>query len=185
LRVALVLGGGNTVWDDFSAALDLGEFGGTVACNDAGVAYPGRLDAWVSLHAMSFKVWTARRAKQGLPPHRKLVAHDLSPTERRYAPACVTDYSDHRFPGQVHGGSSGLFALKVALIDLGFDKAVLCGVPMTTEAAHFFDDRPWTGAGAHKTGWREAMPQIKDRARSMSGWTMEQLGAPDAAWLTQ
>jgi len=88
-----------------------------------------------------------------------------------------------RFPGQSDTGSSGLFALKVALTDLGFDCALLCGIPMAPVTGHFFDAAPWTGAGAHQLGWKQALPAIRDRARSMSGWTQHLLGAPTTDWL--
>jgi hypothetical protein len=175
---ALVVGGAACVWRDIEAALDLGEFAGVVACNDAAASWPGRLDAIVSLHAEKLHFWMARRAAAGLPlPAALYVKEDV----KAKVEAISTRY---RFPGQDRSGSSGLFALKVALIDLGFDKAVLCGVPMTAEDAHFFEPQAWRGAEGHKKGWMQALPQIADRARSMSGFTRELLGAPDAAWLS-
>lgn len=41
-------------------------------------------------------------------------------------------------------------------------------------------ERP--GAHHYHQAWREAFPQIKDRARSMGGWTATLLGQPDADW---
>lgn len=87
-------------------------------------------------------------------------------------------------PMQKDVGSSGHFALKVALQDLGFDKAVLCGIPMNAEGRHFFNPRPWKVAHAYQQAWVDTLPLIKDRVRSMSGWTAELLGKPDAEWLT-
>lgn len=180
MTVALVIGGGACLWADVEAALGLGEFDGVVACNDAGAAWPGRLDAWVSLHAEKFSMWAARRARNGYPPAAEAVGHD----GRNNGFPGVTRLTPFRFPSQTKTGSSGLFALKVALIDLGFDRAVLCGVPMTKEAAHFFDPKPWRGAVSHSQGWVEALPDIKDRARSMSGWTADLLGRPTKEWLS-
>lgn len=177
MTAALVLGGADCVWRDVGDALNLGEFDGIVACNDAGVHWPGPLDAWCSLHSSSLKLWAARRARLGLPPHPVLYGHEGART-----PGSPYRFTDHRFPGQDRSGSSGLFALKVALIDLGFDKAVLCGVPMEQSGAHFFDARAWRGAESHRKGWEQALPQIKDRARSMSGWTRKMLGAPTVEW---
>ena len=96
----------------------------------------------------------------------------------------MTGFTNYLFPGQTSSGTSGLFALKVALIDLGFDRAVLCGIPMQDEAGHLRDAAaPWSGAVAHWAGWLEAYPQIKDRARSMSGRTADLLGRPTAEWV--
>ncbi len=169
MRVALVLGGAACVVADFEAALDLGEFAGVVGCNHIGIHWPGRLDAWCSLHADRLKrPWVAGRARRGLPPHKALLG--------------MGD-TDHHFPGQTEPGSSGLFALKVALVDLGFDRAVLCGVPLSPDAAHFDDPRSWNAAGQYHPGWRQALPQIAVRVRSMSGWTAELLGHPTPEWI--
>lgn len=177
---ALVLGGGACVWADIEAALALGEFALVVACNDIGAAWPGRLDAWVSLHGDKFGLWTERRARRDFEPAGRVYGHTLP---RGGKLSNVTHTTDFRFPGQLATGSSGLFALKVALIDLGADRAVLCGVPMDSAQAHFFSTPDWRGAKSHRGGWGEALPQIKDRARSMSGWTSELLGKPSEEWL--
>jgi hypothetical protein len=179
LTAALVLGGAATVWDDVKAALELGEFSGVVAANDVGAEWPGHLDAWVSLHADKFKLWAQRRAKRGFAPAAAVFAHE---SRKGTAPG-VTHATEWKFPGQRETGSSGLFALKVALVDLGFDKAVLCGVPMSVDGAHFFDTRPWRAAMSHRQGWSEALPHIKHKARSMGGFTADLLGRPTTEWL--
>ena len=175
MRTALVLGGANTVWADVQAALEIGEYSSVVGCNDVGIVWPGVMDAWVSLHGYNLRAWANRRQSKGLPPHAALYGHAEAPA--------VTHVTPYKFPGQDHSGSSGLFALKVALIDLGFDRAVLCGIPMSPEGNHFFDPRAWEGAGHHQIAWLECQSQIKDRVRSMSGWTANLLGRPDTAWL--
>lgn len=180
MSTALILGGARCVWDDFKAAVEIGEFDGVVACNDVGAVWPGPLDAWVSLHPRKFGPWAKRRADLGLPLCERLIGH----LESRNDAAPVTERLEFRFPGQQAPGSSGLFAAKVALIDLGFDRAVLAGVPMTADEGNIARDRPWQDANIYWRGWREALPQIRDRLRSMSGWTAELLGRPDADWLT-
>ena len=161
MRAALVLGGAQCLWDDVEAALRLGEYGAVIACNDAGASWPGPLDAICSLHEDKLrKIWLVRRARAGyVPPN--VIATKATHT--------------HQFDGQTASGSSGLFALKLALIDLGFERAVLCGIPMDIQP-HFFGGDFWPGAKSHKRGWEQALPVIKDRARSMSGWTKELLG---------
>jgi hypothetical protein len=187
VRTALVIGGGADVMQEIEAALDLGEFCAVVACNDVGAVWPGHLDGWVSLHAMKLPGWMAARAKNGFAPAARVAGH--LGDGRQYPatnakPRQVREYVDHRFPGQTNSGSSGLFAAKFALMDLGFDRAVLCGIPMIAAQAHFFTPQPWMGAKAHMTGWTQAMPVIKDRVRSMSGWTRDILGAPTPEWIT-
>lgn len=184
MRVALVVGGSASVWGEVETALALGDYHGAVGCNDIGAIWPGRLDAHVSQHADFHARWDRQRQARGLPPHKRvLIVQGGAQSEPRLSPA-VTGETEYRFPGQTVSGSSGLFALKVALIDLGFDRAVLCGIPMDDGSSHILNPgQAWNGARAHRPGWVEAMPQIKDRVRSMSGWTRAQLGRPDAAFV--
>lgn len=183
MTVALVLGGAATLWRDVAGALDLGRFDAVVACNDAAAIWPGRLDAIVTLHAEKLAYWLEKRERAGLD----LPAHVIGHSDARHSVLRitdrVTDFVDYRFDGQRDSGSSGLFALKYALADLGHDRAVLCGVPMHEIGAHFFDLTPWSGAVAHRRGWKQAHPVIVDRARSMSGWTADMLGLPTKEWL--
>lgn len=181
MRVALVLGGAGCLWDDVRAALAIGRFDGVVACNDAGAVWPGRLDGWATLHPANMPRWAEQRAKAGFPRAGRVLTHHQARPGR--IPACFDDTTEYRFPGQTVTGSSGLFAAKVALVDLGFDRAVLCGVPMQAAPGHFFDAKPWDGVASHRQGWLQAMPAIKDRIRSMSGWTAETLGFADKEWL--
>lgn len=178
MRIALVLGGAECLWQDVEAALEMGEFQGVVACNDAGAAWPGDLDGWVSLHSGKLARWIRDREKNGHWPAWKVAGH-LNETQR--SPA-VALYVDHRFPGQRKSGSSGLFAAKFALIDLGFDRAVCCGMPLEAQK-HFFGGGPWYSYGGHRGGWTQALPVIRDRLRSMSGWTADLLGRPTPEWL--
>lgn len=168
MTIALVLGGAACVFDDVEAALSLGEFDGVVGANHIGIVWPGVMDGWVSLHGDKLKPWTARRRFAGLPDHKALFPHPGTP---------------HRFPGQTMPGSSGLFALKVALDDLGFDRAVLCGIPLDAAQNHFDTPGPWRPASQYEIGWRQALPEIADRARSLGGWTAELLGTPTADWI--
>lgn len=180
MTIALVLGGGDCVWRDLEAALRLGEFDAVVTCNDVTAAYPGPVDAAVSLHFEKWPIWLRQRALKGLPPPARVVGHAVA---GRGAPGWVTHWSEQKFPGQTESGSSGCFAAKYAVEDLGHRRAVLCGIPMTAEARHFFDRRSWGGAAAHRRGFRQAIPAIAGRVRSMSGWTKEHLGAPTPEWI--
>lgn len=80
-------------------------------------------------------------------------------------------------------GSSGLFAAQVALSEMGARGVVLCGVPLDSDRAHFFNRDPWTDAEVFRRGFEAARPVIRETVRSMSGWTRDLLGAPDAQWL--
>lgn len=181
MRAALVLGGGACVWADMEAALNIGEFQAVMTCNDVTAAYPGPIDACASLHSASWPMWLDERERRGY--ERPLTVFGHNEARGGLKTNRVDVFTEYRFPGQDRSGSSGLFALKVALIDLGYDRAVLCGVPMAAKQRHFFDAHDWAGAEAHKAGWHQALPHIAERARSMSGFTADLLGLPTEEWL--
>ena len=167
MGTCLILGGADCVREDHAKATALGEFAGTLAANAIMCVWEGPLTAAVSLHREYLPPFLNRRAERGYPA-----------PERIYGP----DETAYLFPGQKTVGSSGLYALKIALLDLGFDRAVLCGVPMD-ERPHFNDPAPWDECPGYLDGWIEAMPHIRDRTRSCSGWTADALGYPTAAWI--
>lgn len=173
----LILGSANCVWDDLDAALELSDFEGVVACKDAGIHYKGQLDAWVSLHPERFVKDIATRAALRYPAADR--TYGYKPSEN----GTWSHATNYKFDGQKRSGSSGLFACKVALIDLGFERLVLCGIPLDKEAGRIDGKDRWNGASSFKQGFLEAMPHIKGTVRSMSGWTKTQLGAPTSDWL--
>lgn len=85
-------------------------------------------------------------------------------------------------------GTSGLFAVKVALL-LGYTKIIICGMPLDksirffdcpgVEPAHPYDDRAILG------GWREFFMDAtaRERVRSLSGASKQILGEPSDEWL--
>lgn len=74
-------------------------------------------------------------------------------------------------------GSSGLFALHVALTRLGYKRAVLAGIPIADEG----QDASY--ATNYLQAWRERAPSYGDSVRSMSGNTNGLFGAPTKEWL--
>lgn len=180
MTTALVLGAGDTLWDDI-ASLEM-PFDGVVACNDAGVVWPEKLDAWVSLHPRYFqtKRWRQDRVINGYPEALRHFGHlEAEKIRRGEGPTCDVEFVDYLFPGQEKSGSSGLFAAKVALIDLGFDNVVFCGVPMT-KTPHFWDNTKvdWRAAEGFARQWLTVPIEYRSRMKSMSGWTKEILGEP-------
>lgn len=174
-RVALVLGGAMRVWRDLAALENLLGApwpGPVVAANDAGTVWHRRLDHWVTLHPENMKRWKETRAALGLRPAGRHWAH----REHLY----VDTWSRQRAP--FVGGSSGLFAVWVATAELGFDGAVLCGVPMDG-GRNEFTGKPWVDFNRYRAGWERNAATLRPLVRSMSGWTREQFGAPDAEYL--
>lgn len=143
------------------------------ACNDAAAEYDGELTAFVTLHPEKLPAWLAKRRA----PTHSVIAHEQA--------AGVTRVVDYRFPGMSGSGSSGLFAAKVALEDNPGAGVVLCGVPMTREPTGYAESTFHNEVDAFTGAWEIAKPYLKDRVRSMSGWTAMLLGMPTPEWLAQ
>lgn len=167
MRTALVLGGASCLLDDLYE-LPI-RFDGVVACNDAGMYWPGDLDAWVTLHPAKMNQWRQKRRANGHSEPGRFFAHQEQGNYiRRTA---------YKFQGVTSSGSSGMFAAKVALVDLSFDRAVLCGIPMMRKP-HFFDRHDWRSATHFRHAWESLPKPYMERMRSMSGWTRCLLGSP-------
>lgn len=164
--IAAVLGGASGNLDELAAA---GPVDAVFAVNDAAAEYAGPLAAFVTLHPEKLPQWMAKRRSLCLPEPAEIVAHDTHPL--------VTRVADYRFPGMNASGSSGLFAVKVAL-EAGFDHVVLCGVPMDADRAHYFDPSQWSEVASFREAWEIALVHLQGRVTSMSGWTAMLLGKP-------
>lgn len=182
LKSCVVLGGAACVWDDLETAKEFGPFDATIAINDMLAHYQGEIDFAVSLHPEKYTEWMAGRDAKGYSRPKAFVAHDGNTQMGRNNPFPVDIVMDYRWPGMGGSGSSGLFAVKVA-IEQGFDRIVLCGVPMDGAQPHFFDNIAWTEVNAFTEAWGVARPFIQDVTRSMSGQTKEWLGYPTRDWL--
>lgn len=169
--LALILGGAPAVWDDLAAAQAvLGPHRPLiVACNMAGFHFGGRINAWCSLHPERRAEWAA--ARRGNADYRWFVP---TITAGPYAEVVA-----ERWPG-----SSGLYAAQIALFELGASAAILCGVPMDSEAGHFAVPGPWATTRSYRRAFVAALPVIGGRLRSMGGWTASLLGSPTAAWVS-
>jgi hypothetical protein len=177
-RTCLVLGGADTLFRDIADYK--GPIDGVVACNDAGTVWPHKLDAWATLHPDKWDVWVAKRAEFGHPACETFYCNPggaIKPAVKRLqAEGKNVHFIGYTF-AKTPSGSSGMLALKVALTELNFDRAVLCGIPLT-QTAHFFKRDRWNAAGFRRA-WKLMPLDIKSRTRSMSGWTREVLGSPD------
>lgn len=161
VRSALVVGGASCVWDDLRA---LGPWAGlVVAINDAIAVYPHRIDHAATLHPEKLAGWCEERARRGGNPDYL--------TWSRKAPEVV----DRVLTGW-NGGSSGLFAVGVAL-EAGAERVVLTGVPLDARP-HFWDAEAWEACNLYRAGWEKRADELRGRAFSCSGWTRELLGPP-------
>jgi hypothetical protein len=162
--IAIVLGGAPEVWAEAKAAqrlLDRQHL--VVAANLAGIHWPGRLDGFATYHSDLLAGWVAERAvKGGNTDFRAFTASPASmPTE---------------YVSESWDGSSGLYAVRCALFEMGATGAICCGIPLTRDAGHF--DRPgqWEPVTGYHQDWDAVRPILGDRVRSMSGWTETTFG---------
>ena len=75
------------------------------------------------------------------------------------------------------GSSSHLGAL--AAVRMGYKKIILCGCPLEGNTSNGND------AKVFRDGWTAKIDIVKDKVRSMSGWTKELLGYPTREWIEE
>lgn len=188
-----MIGGAACIWEDYGALGQLikpCEVSWWIAINDVGAHWPGKMDAWVTLHP------------------EKLAEADpddpagLSWIERRRANNLDGGYTTYarRRPDLIHervehwgGGSSGLYGVRVAC-HLGAERTLLLGMPLDSQdpfpeslSSHTVPEH----LEGYRRGWErklsrpesEAGIYLRESVRSFSGWTRQVLGAPTEAWL--
>jgi predicted SAM-dependent methyltransferase len=168
-KIALVVGGSERVKEELAEAEAL-----CVGCevtrfviNDMIPQAAGPCIA-VSLHPTKLADWLKRREANGHPAPSQVWAHRSGPNVTHH----VEDWA----------GSSGLFSVKIAR-KLGFERIILCGVPMEPSAKHVVRAQPWPAGVTFRRGWEKYKGEIAPFVRSMSGWTAEMFGRPAAAEL--
>ncbi len=181
-KTALILGGGDTLWSDLGKAHGFGRFDATLAINDAVAHYQGPIDYGVTLHPEKMPKWAKDRHEKGFKKPKHWVCHKAGkcPENDWVTFDMRKDYQWTDFSGS---GSSGLFAVKTALEE-GFNRIVLCGVPMT-QTPHFWDKKPWDQWASFWEAWKHNKPKFKNEVRSFSGNTKELLGEPTLDWFVK
>lgn len=181
---ALVLGSAECLFADIDGALALFAPDLVVACNDAGVAWPGKLDHWATLHPDKLPAWIARRRAKGRRDAGALWTYGAGT-----APSGLTI---NRVAEK--DGSSALLCVRVARLS-GATRIVCCGTPLAP-GPHIEGVSADEWAGWRKRGrllqprfadyqavWLADKGRLDRDTRSMSGWTAELLGKPDRTWL--
>jgi hypothetical protein len=174
VTTALVLGGAACVHDDIKAALQLFTPDIIVAVKDIGITWP-KVDYWATFHPERLPKELGVRRASGLPDPKEIWTYRQPPKGSSFGiPIKIL---------KTKGGSSGLLGTEGAL-DVA-DRIVLCGIPLDPGQVHYKRPRRggWPPAKMYRLAWTVALPRIKDKVRSMSGWTKEVLGAPTLEWL--
>ena len=176
---AIVMGTGRSIWNDLSRFKHKGY--GVIAVNNMILHYKGRVDHACSMHPEEPELWkelrTAYECEQG-----EIITH--SPCTSPHGKEHKTDYT--WAIDDSGGGTSSLFAVMLGLA-LGYNRIVLCGVPMD-DSGHFYDPEGYKD-GAFRANYirnewsKSKIYYFKDRVRSMSVWTEDLLGRPTETWL--
>lgn len=186
----LIIGGANHVEEDLRHLkeivhpYDLDEVFWVIAVNNQIYNWEGRTDVFCTLHGEKAERWIGRRPKS--------LNWDFVTYNMRTYPKKTSVGEDLVFKELKHKwrGSSGLYAVQVALLELGIRKVVLAGVPMTTDPNFFRGDKEWKQGKRYQEGWLDVVRKsdqlgfdLTNHVRSMSGWTREQFGLPDQSFI--
>lgn len=173
-QIAFVLGGANTLAYDLLVARDLVKPDTIIAANHAGRDYQGRLDHWCTLHTELMPEWIEHRRRHGRSDAGQLWTSNTKtiPSEHRALYRHVPSWN----------GSSGLLAVQVAL-ELGYDRVILCGVPLDKTAEHYNYGGKWMDAPRYRSAWTKNLKAMQGKVKSPSGWTKRLLGEPNGEWI--
>ena len=193
---------------DVKAAQDLCDFDAVYCVKQAGIHWPNKFDVWAGLHPEYMRGendrvprlnYVAEREALGYPGGYEIVVPLDSEVGTHSGKCKDARRVSYKWPGMSASASSGIFAAKVAMED-GF-LVVLAGVPMTPQGGHFLPGtkningetrgKVWlqrdsfaSGDMRRPKGLEIAVPFMRGKVKSMSGYTKELLGYPTEAWLS-
>lgn len=196
MKVALILGSADCLWEDVREAEDVIEESGAgadvelVALNDVGAWFPRRIHAWATLHPEKLGErdpddpdgfsWLQRRSREGHPQGFR--------TYGRRRPDII-----HEAVQPWGGGSAALYGVRVAE-HRGAAGAILCGCPLV-ERPHVAESTTAHTVSENLEDYRRAWERriqrdhrrpgryVRERTRSIRGWTRQLLGYPDPDWI--
>lgn len=183
-KVVLVVGSGNSVWDDLANLDDLVDIRTfpVVTINDMGTVYPEPIAVYCTLHPEKFRMWQDKRNVNGLNTDYLAVTHERNDVVPDRFPYRVDRVVGHEWSDASGSGSSGLYAVKVALA-LGAARVVLAGVPLDANFNHFNDRQKWHECSMFQHTWEQVAPRLQGKVKSLSGFTKNLLGEPTFRWL--
>ncbi len=160
----VICGSGRSLWEDFSKLRP--EPFDIMAINGA-VYGLTRFKHLASLHADMIAHWRLARGVRNdcgvLSP-----AHPCTTHSDNFAPGVDRVHKDQT----IRGGNSALFGLQIALLQLGYEQAALCGVCLDTRG-HYYDPPGTYAAPGSIWPWEQAAVLLKGRVYGMSGVTKE------------
>lgn len=186
MKSALVIGSARCLWDDVKAARELFRFDAVCCVKRVGIHWPEPFQVWATLHPEYMDEYEARRAALGHPGGYEIVAPLPGEVGMHGKKGRIARRISYRFDGMNASAGSGIYGAKV-MLESGFDRVVLAGVPMNDDP-HFLDHEKWgtgkwTGVGSFLFGFEKAAKHLMGRVKSMSGHTRDVLGAPTPEWI--
>jgi hypothetical protein len=177
-KTLIIAAGGRCVWDDLRGCGYPSEPGHDVMCvNDMIAYFPGKVTHAYSNDAPMLGNWVRAR--------RPLLARAHGGPRHTFTCGVKGHHSSTVFLPWPGHGTSGLNAVYTGLW-LGYDRIILCGVPLDN-SGHFFEPDWVTSNFQNEVAdtdrgpryWEQAARKVFDgRVKSMSGRTRELLGAP-------
>lgn len=172
----IVLGSAPGWADDIEDARKYAPDWPIVAVNGVGTLVEDDITVWVSVHGRDLVKWMPMRAERGFNTDYTAYGN--------FADADA-DGGAIRWNRPNSGGSSGLHAVELAL-EMEYKRIILCGMPLDgQERVRSLDGITVEGVCAYQAyhdAWEKAESKLRDRVKSMSGWTKKLLGKPTKGW---
>ncbi len=141
---------------------------------DCADRYLGRIKHCATYHPSDLAAFRERREKAGGNLDYTIHSHVDRLTDAENINKINVYSVDRIWPMWTPSGGSSLLGVQVG-IGLGYEKIIVAGSPL-------LDDK-YVVESDFRKGWIRHLDEIKDNARSMSGWTRELLGGPTEEWL--
>lgn len=169
-RILIVVGSAPTALDDIHA---LPEAGGMrdymiVGKHAARLPIPWRVEYLATYHPEDIEAARAFRFKAMGNIDYKVICHKKEPGV------------DIVVPYEPPSGSSSFLAALGGKL-LGYQKIILCGCPLAVVPGQARNEN----YAVFREGWEVHSGKLEGKARSMSGWTRDHLGAPTNDWMTE
>lgn len=186
--ICLLIGGAQSVHDDLQelqaiiSPYNLEDVFWIAVINDQIHTWPKRVDIFSTLHGEKAEKWLEQRDSDKNWDFL-MFAHRI----HKFQNSWYENNLQYKEVKDKWKGSSGLYAVQISLIEIGFQRVLISGVPMSSEPNLFRQENQWAQFNKYRAGWNKAnnvtnsgeVAVTSQNTRSMSGWTAELLGKPD------
>lgn len=193
-KPVLIIGGAKSVYEDLEYLQNmvnpykLDDVFYIHLINDQIHTWPHRVDFYSSLHGEKVEKWFEERKKKRNQWNFITFIHRIHKwKDQSYCNMDIREVKDK------WRGSSGLYAVQVTHEQLGLDKMILAGIPMSDESNLFREEDSWSQFAKYRKGWNHVQKLVKngnminifENVRSTSGWTADKLGKPTKEFILE